>query len=181
MACNKGNKKNAIRYLYGETNEILLPVATTKENECNEIANGDMIYFLTGAAPTSSSNQYIAKPVGALATASVGDRAKHYFAGIAMSDSRDGDSADIRVATTGIFKIPCTAATFYPGYMAVFKTGAGTGSVDVDACTPTAESGVHLDAIGRIVEKGTLATSALVQIHSAVFTGSIDFITAGEA
>ena len=172
----KGKKRNAIQWLSGDTNEILLPVLKDKANECNEIAVGDPILVRTGTR--NAKNRWRARPMGALLNASIGD-AKSMFAGISMSESKDGETQPIRVARTGLFEMPCTAVTMYAGYVAALKTG--TSSLDVDAITPTAK-GTYIKAIGEVMEGATTSTTAKVEIVSSVFGyGSLDTIGATTA
>jgi predicted RecA/RadA family phage recombinase len=173
---NKGRKSNAITYLYGEKNEWTVPVKTVKVKTCDEITRGDLMY-LNLSTTTGSSNRF-AYPIGPLASASVGDRAHLFFLGVSESDSKDGDSDAIRVATDGVFEIPLnTATTIKPGYDAILVTGVGVGSasIDVDAVSAAAPSPSYKHVIGRIVEAGTSATTAKVKIHSSIAGGSIDW------
>jgi len=163
---SKGNKKNAIQYLYGETNEIELPVMTVKHWECDEIAVGDPIHYHKAKATTGRVRK--ALPWGYLANASAGD-ARRFFAGISMSQSKDGDSDDIRVATDGVFEFPCTSNTYYPGYTANVKSAVGTtsASVDVDCITVAAPSTTYANVFGTVVNKATVAaTTVKVRIAS---------------
>ena len=165
---NKGKKRNAIQYYSGETNEVEVPVRTLKENECHEIAVGDPIIMHMYKATTSEKQ--IAIPVGVLADASVGDAAGD-FAGIAMSESKDGDSGTVRIATTGVFEFPCTSATYEPGWLAVVKIGVGAGtSVDCDCVTATTPAGAYVATYGRIVNRATAAaTTCRVRIATKIF------------
>jgi hypothetical protein len=173
---NKGRKSNAITWLRGNTNDIQLPVKTVKTNECDEITVGDLIYYNLS---TGTSEKYFAYPVGKLATASVQDRADRYFAGVSMSDSKDGESDNILVATTGVFEIPCASGTYYPGYVAKLVTGVGasSGSCDVDAILPAATTAAYQNTVGVVVKGGTTVTTAEVQIASKVFGGSVEYPT----
>ena len=47
------------------------------------------------------------------------------FLGVAMARSRAGDTAPIRVATTGVFEFECAAATFELGDLLGVDAGAG--------------------------------------------------------
>jgi len=163
----KGRKRNAIQYLYGDTNEVEFPVIKVKPDACNEIAVGDPVFYTYTA--TSAGKQYKIQPIGVLATASVDD-ARANFAGIAMGESKDGEDNDIRVATTGVFEFPCSSATVKPGYHAVPVTsaGAGAGSVDVDSITPTAPTGAYVNTLGTCVSNGTTQTTCKVKIATKI-------------
>jgi hypothetical protein len=93
-----------MRWRYGETNPVVLPVGS---NTAIEI--GDLVYFDSGTAKPASAVTY-----GASLAAT--QQAFHdKFAGVAMQASRLGDAHDIRVATTGVFEFPCASATFDVG------------------------------------------------------------------
>jgi len=83
---------NTMRWRYGETNPVVLPVLSATVIEI-----GDLVYLDTGTT----------KPAGALtygASLAATQEAFHdKFAGVAMQQSRAGDTQDIRVATTGVF------------------------------------------------------------------------------
>lgn len=176
---SKGSKTNAIQYLYDNTVKITLPVPTVKQSECNEIAIGDPVY-LNRSLTTGAGNRYYAKPIGQLVSASVGDRATHYFAGISGSRSRDGDDDAIIVLQDGVFEMPLNAATtVYPGYVAKYVTGVGSasGSIDVDAISAAADNGDYQHCIGRVIEYGASASVAKVRIQTSMLLGSIDFVS----
>jgi len=94
---------NTMRWRYGETNPVVIPVASATVIEI-----GDLVYLDTTA-----------KPAGALtygaSLASTQESFHDKFIGVAMQQSRGGDTADIRVATTGVFEFPCASATFEVG------------------------------------------------------------------
>jgi hypothetical protein len=94
---------NTMRWRYGETNPVVLRVASATVIEI-----GDLVYLDTTA-----------KPAGALAygasLAATQEAFHDAFAGVAMQQSRAGDTQDIRVATTGVFEFACASATFDVG------------------------------------------------------------------
>ena len=162
----KSKKRNAIQWLYGETNEIELPVITDKEKEYNEIAVGDPVCVRIG--PKNAGNRFRARPASEIAIASAGD-CNQMFAGICMSCTRDGDEQKVRVATTGVFEVPHAALTTYAGYFA--KWVEGSASMDADACLPAAPTGTYVHAFGTLVDGATTSasapnTTAKVKIHS---------------
>ena len=95
---------NTMRWRYGETNPVVLPV-----NAATVIEIGDLVYLDTGLAKPASASTYGASLAAAQET--FHDK----FAGVAMQQSRSGDTQDIRVATTGVFEFPCASATFDVG------------------------------------------------------------------
>src|SRR5262249_48946838 len=111
---------NTMRWRYGETNPVVLPVASAMVIEI-----GDLVYFDSGTL----------KPAGALtygASLAATQEAFHdKFAGVAMQQSRAGDTQDIRVATGGVFEFPCASATFEVGArIGVDKNAGGTALLD---------------------------------------------------
>jgi len=95
---------NTMRWRYGDTNPVVLAVASATVIEI-----GDLVYLDSGTAKPASILTY----GGSLAATQEAFHDK--FAGIAMQQSRAGDTQDIRVATTGVFEFACASATFEVG------------------------------------------------------------------
>lgn len=95
---------NTMRWRYGETNPVVMPVLSATVIEI-----GDLVYLDTGTV----------KPAGALAygasLAATQESFHDKFVGVAMQQSRGGDAQDIRVATTGVFEFAAASATFDVG------------------------------------------------------------------
>ena len=94
---------NTMRWRYGETNPVVLPVASATVIEI-----GDLVYLDTTAKPAA------ALTYGA-SLAATQEAFHDKFAGVAMQQSRAGDTQDIRVATSGVFEFGCASATFEVG------------------------------------------------------------------
>jgi hypothetical protein len=110
---------NTMRWRYGETNPVVLPVASDTVIEI-----GDLVYLDTTAKPAGAGTYGASL---AAAQEWLHDR----FAGVAMQQSRAGDTADIRVATTGVFEFPCASATFEVGArIGVDDNPGGTALLD---------------------------------------------------
>ena len=110
---------NTMRWRYGDTNPVVLAVGSSTVIEI-----GDILWLDSGEA----------KPASALAdqlSKAANQKALHdAFAGIALQQSRDGDTDPIRVATTGVFEFDCPSATFEVGdLIGVSEASGGT------ACT----------------------------------------------
>lgn len=105
---------NTMRWRYGETNPVVLPVASATVIEI-----GDLVYFDAGTVKPASALTY----GGSLAATQEAFHDK--FAGVAMQQSRNGDTQDIRVATTGVFELPCASATFEVGARVGIDDNAG--------------------------------------------------------
>ncbi len=150
---------NAMRWRYGETNPVVLPVASETVIEI-----GDLIYWDTTAKPASGATFG-----GSLAAAQewFHDR----FAGVAMQQSDVGNTTEIRVATTGVFEFPCAAATFDVGArIGVDDNTGGTALLDQQVI---AVSGTKPEySIGVCAKRvNPAATSVLVDIVGTLTRG----------
>jgi hypothetical protein len=147
-----------MRWRYGDTNPVMLAV-----DAATVIEVGDFIYLNTDDA----------RPASALADAgseSANQIAFHdNFVGVAMQRSRAGDTAPIRVATSGVFEFDCPAGTFEVGdLVGVDEAASGTQLEDqvVVAVMGTSQ------AIGRCAKRAaTNVTRVLVDIVSTVMKG----------
>src|SRR5688572_13951365 len=95
---------NTMRWRYGETNPVMLPVDSSTVIEI-----GDLVYLDTDDA----------KPASAQAdqgTETANQQLFHdVFAGVAMQASPSGETQPIRVATTGVFEFDCLSAALEVG------------------------------------------------------------------
>ncbi len=95
---------DTFRYQYGETQPVLVPVASETFIEI-----GDLVWMSDGQALPASALE------------DQGDEAANqallaqHFAGVAMQRSRPGDAAPIRVATGGVFEFASPAMDISPG------------------------------------------------------------------
>jgi hypothetical protein len=145
-----------MRWRYGETNPVVLPVASATVIEI-----GDLVYLDTTA-----------KPAGGLAygasLAATQEAFHDAFAGVAMQQSRAGDTQSIRVATTGVFEFACASATLEVGArIGVDDNVAGDALVNqqviaVDGASPQLSIGY---CAKRVNPAGT---SVLVDVVSTV-------------
>jgi len=149
---------NTMRWRYGETNPVVLAVAAETVIEI-----GDLVWVDTGAA----------KPAAALEdafTEAANQEAFHdAFAGVALQQSRAGDTDPIRVATTGVFEFACPGSTFEVGALVgVDEASSGTAlenQVVAGVATPNL-------AIGRCAKRvPTTDTRLLVDIVSTILYG----------
>lgn len=150
---------NNFRYRHGETNPVEIPVASATVIEI-----GDLVYQASGAA----------LPASALADAGTlaqNQEAFHdLFLGVAEAQSRAGDTAPIRVATSGVFEFDIVSASLALGAL-VGPDGTGTDGL-VGVANQTVESVATPNlAIGRVVQATTSATKVKVAIDSVVVTG----------
>ena len=146
------------RYRYGPTNPVLAPVATD-----TVIDIGDLVWLDTDEA----------KPASALTdqeSEAANQEAFHdAFLGVAMQRSADGDTDDIRGATTGVFEYVTPSGTFELGdLLGVDEAASGTALEDqqIDSVA-TANL-----AIGRCARRvATNDTKVLVSIQSTILYG----------
>lgn len=149
---------DVMRWRYGETNPIVLPV-----DSATVIEIGDLVYLDTDDA----------KPAAAQADqgTEAGNQALFHnkFAGVAMQRSRAGDADPIRVATTGVFEFVAPSTTREVGaLLGVDEQASGTAleNQKVDGV-----AGAHL-AIGRCAKRVNPAEGrVLIDIVSTVMYG----------
>ena len=149
---------DVMRWRYGETNPIVIPVDASTVIEI-----GDLVYLDTDDAKPASSQADQGTEAGNQALF------HNKFAGVAMQRSRVGDVDPIRIATTGVFELACAAATFEIGALVgASENGAGNALEDQRV---EAVAGAHL-AVGRCAKRVSPAdTKVLVDIVSTVMYG----------
>lgn len=154
---------DVMRWRYGETNPVMLPVLVGTTIEI-----GDMVYFDgTSLLPAASQADG-----GALA-----DNQEDFhavFAGVAMQRHRatTDPAGSIRVATTGVFEFDCASATFKVGDL-VGPAGTGSGgNVGLANQTVAAVASEWL-ATGKVAKAGTSVTSVLVDIKGTLTQGGV--------
>ena len=93
------------------------------------------------------------------------------FLGVAMQRSRAGETAPIRVASTGVFEFDCPSGTFDLGkLMGVNENAAGTALLNQQAVTVVQGN----RAIGRVAKReAAAAISVLVDVRSTVMAGGV--------
>jgi hypothetical protein len=149
-----------MRWRYGDTNPV---VAAVDSGTVIEI--GDLVLLDTDdAKPASTMTDHGAKTTNQEAFATA-------FLGVAMQRSRNGETAPIRVATTGVFEFDCASATFELGGMVgVDENAAGNALLNQQVATVAASK----QAVGRVAKRQpTAGTSVLVDIRSTVMTGGV--------
>jgi len=141
-----------MRWQYGETNLVEAAV-----DSATVIEIGDLVWQDTDdAKPASDQADQGSKAANQ-------QRFADTFLGVAMQRSRYGDTAPIRVATTGVFAFDCPSSTFELGDL-FGADGTVIGSKVIDSRS----------AIGRVAKYAHQATSSvLVDIRSTVMTGGV--------
>jgi len=147
-----------MRWRYGETNLVVLPVSSGTAVEI-----GDLLY-LDGDNVKPASSQ---SDQGTL-TANQEEFHDH-FVGVAMQCTSGTATESIRVATSGVFEFECFPATFEVGDL-IGSAEDGVGA-QLEAQTVIDVSGENL-AIGRCVKRAPAASDkVLVDIVSTVVRG----------
>lgn len=148
---------NTMRWRYGDTNPIMMPVAADTLIEI-----GDLVYQAGGEALPAAS---LADQGSLTAT----QEAFHDdFLGVAMQCSPADSTVPIRVATSGVFEFDCAAATFDVGDL-VGGNDDGAGTLEDQAVDAVATANL---AVGRCVKRVSPAgTKVLVDIVSTIVKG----------
>ena len=149
---------DVMRWRYGETNPICIPV-----DSATVVEIGDLVFLDTDdAKPAALQADQLSE--------SANQALFHTkFAGVAMQRSRSGDAEPIRVATTGVFELACASGTFEIGDL-IGTTENGGGDA-LENQKVKAVSGALL-AIGRCAKRVASAdVKVLVDIVSTVMYG----------
>jgi hypothetical protein len=149
-----------MRWRYGDTNPV---VAAVDSDTVIEI--GDLVVQDTNdAKPASTLSDLGTEAANQAALANV-------FLGVAMQRSRAGETAPIRVATTGVFEFDCPSGAFELGDMVGSdENAAGTALLNQTVAKVTVSAG----AVGRVAKRqAAAATSVLVDILSTVMKGGV--------
>jgi hypothetical protein len=141
-----------MRWRYGDTNPV---VAAVDSDTVIEI--GDLLMQVTDdARPASTTDD-----PGLFQTV---------FLGVAMQRSRAGETAPIRVATTGVFEFDCPSGIFELGDMVGPYVQRGTTHLHNQSVDKTP----HRWAVGRVAKRVSYANvSVLIAIQSTVMTGGV--------
>ena len=149
-----------MRWRYGDTNPVMAAV-----DSATVIEIGDLVYLDTDdAKPASAQADQGSEP-------SNQELFVDNFLGVAMQRSRDGDTAAIRVATTGVFEFDCPSGTFELGDLVGPDELGGTTLADqlVDSVADARY------AVARVARREpTAAASVYVDIRSTVMTGGVE-------
>jgi hypothetical protein len=150
-----------MRWRYGDTSPVIAAV-----DSATVIEIGDLVYQDTDdAKPASSQADQLTKTANQELFA---DK----FLGVAMQRSRAGDTAPIRVATTGVFEFDCPSGTFELGdFAGVDENAPGTALVNQQVAKVAASK----YAIGRVAKRvAPAATTVLVDVRSTIMTGGVE-------
>ena len=149
-----------MRWRYGDTNPVIAAV-----DAATQIAIGDLLYQeVDDARPAASRNDLGGEEANQSAFA-------EKFLGVAMQRSRSGETAPVRVATTGVFEFDCPDGAFELGDLVGIDENPAGNALPNQQVTKVADSRY---AIGRIARREpALTTSVLVDVRSTVMTGGV--------
>src|SRR5262245_48713509 len=147
-----------MRWRYGDTCPVMLPV-----DSATVIEIGDLVYLeVDDARPASAQADQL--------TEAANQELFHdKFAGIAMQQSRSGDTQPIRVATAGVFEFDCLSGTYEVGKLIGVDEAASGTALEDQLVTPVATSNL---AVGRCAKRiSPASTRVLIDIVSTVQRG----------
>ncbi|MAT73057.1 MAG: hypothetical protein CMJ58_26535 [Planctomycetaceae bacterium] len=149
---------NNMRWRYGDTNPVTLPVAT---DEAIDI--GDLVYVASGAAVPASG-------LADTTTKEGNQEAFHdAFVGVAMQCSPEGSTDPIRIATSGVFEFDSVSATYAVGALiGVDENGSGT-QLEPQVVAEVATANLAIGRCAKAVDAA--ATRVLVDVVSTVLKG----------
>lgn len=149
---------NTMRWRYGDTAPVMLPVESASVIEI-----GDLVYLDTDdAKPASAQSDQ--------GSETANQQMFHTkFAGVAMQASAAGDVQPIRVATTGVFEFDCLSTTLEVGdLMGADENAGGTALLNQTIAKVSAAS----SALGRCAKRlNPAGTRVLVDVVSTVMLG----------
>ena len=149
---------NAMRWRYGDTNPVMVPV-----DSATVIEIGDLLYLDTDDAKPAS-DQADQGTAGANQQEFQGK-----FVGVAMQCSASGETGSIRIATSGVFEFACDATTFEIGdLLGPPENSSGTALENQKLEVVGSEA----SALGRCAKRVNPARNkVLVDIVSTVMRG----------
>lgn len=147
-----------MRWRHGEQN----PVMTKAIDTATVIEIGDLVQASSGTVIPADDHTWNTD------TATTQEEFHDLFLGVAQQRSRSGDTAPIRVATSGVFEFTCAAATFEIGAL-VGPAKASGNALEPQKVVAVATPNL---AIGRVAKRyGSNTTTVLVEIDSVVQRG----------
>ncbi len=149
---------NTMRWRYGDTNPVTLPV-----NTGYTIDIGELVYLDVNSA----------KPVSSLSdqgTLAANQEMMHdKFLGVAMQATDAGGAAAIRIATSGVFEFQCLSETFEVGDLIGGREEASGTELETEIVTGVATENL---SIGRCAKRvPTSGNKVLVDLVSTVTRG----------
>lgn len=158
---------NVMRLRYADADHVMCPVDSDTVIEI-----GDFVYLDTDdAKPASSQADNGTESLNQAAIRLV-------FLGVAMQQSRSGDTDDIRIATRGVFEYPCPSGTFELGALIGIDEASGGTALEDQQVASVATANL---AIARVAKRqGTAATTVWIEVRSTILqqiTDTSGFLT----
>ena len=151
---------NVMRWRYGETNPVTLPVGSA-----DAIEIGDLVHLESSAARPASTIDDIGG-AGPATLAAAQEVFHDGFVGVAMQRSPVGDTDSIRIATSGVFEFEVASATFDLGdRLGVDDVAAKLENQKVIA-VPAANPERSIGRVARAVAAAD--TKVLLEINSTI-------------
>jgi hypothetical protein len=151
-----------MRWRYGDTNPVVAAVDADTEIEIGDL----LLQDVDNAKPACVAHLHLhsdGEPGPS--------QFKQAFLGVAMQRSRKGDTAPIRVATTGVFEFDCSRDVFELGDLICADVNAAGTALSNQQVRKTIARRV---AIGRVAKRQPLpGTRILIDIRSTVMTGGV--------
>lgn len=153
-----------MRWRYGDTNPV---VAAVDAETVIEI--GDLLWLDVDDAKPASAVVSVQPPIDLTEEGWMEGERDYFtdrFLGVAMQRTPKGETAPIRVATTGVFEFDCPPYTFELGDLIGLDVNATGNALLNQRVETVAESRC---AIGRVAKRQAIAaTTVLVDIRSRV-------------
>lgn len=153
-----------MRQRTGDANPVQVPVAAA-----TVIDQGDLVCLVGGLVVPASSIAWDTNLAGTQ------QDVHDVFLGVALTSSRNGDTADVIVATEGEFEFPCAAAAFALGAL-VGPTAISTTSANARQVVGVASPWLAVGRVSRVAPSGS--TSVLVRIESTIMHGGVQAMAA---
>ncbi len=151
---------NTMRWRYGDTNPVRLPV-----DSATVIEIGDLVYLDTDDAKPASAQA----DGGSLAA---NQEALHdNFVGVAMQCSVNGETLPIRIATTGVFEFDCASGTFELGELLGPVENIAGNVLEDQIVTSVAAANLSIGRCARRVASDD--TRVFVDVVSSVMKGGV--------
>lgn len=161
---------NTMRYRRGDTNPVFLAPASTTVIEI-----GDLVYL----DPSTHKPLPFSSQADQGSEAANQDLVQQYFLGVAEQQSRNGDTDEIRIATSGEFEFGCPSSTFNLGALVGASENSDGDGLE-DQQVEAASDETH--AIGVVARaEATAVTSVWIRIKSTVMDGGVQEQAATEA
>lgn len=147
----------ALNYVSGDINPRYCAV-----DSAQTIAQGDIVWLNTDDVRSASQKTYTS-------LAQTQEDIVDVFMGVCLDRSQSGETALVQVATTGVFRFSCAAATFEVGDLVGCDDNAGGTALTPQQVIAVTDAS---RAIGHVAKRvASAATSVEVEIRSSIMYG----------